>query len=451
MNAMGTLAHPKPHTVVFLGPSLPLAEAQSLCAADYRPPVQMGDVYRATQDGARLIVIIDGLFERIPAVWHKEILHAISRGITVVGGGSMGALRAAELHPFGMIGVGAIQADYAAGILNDDDEVAVAHAMGDSGYRPLSTAMVNLRYGVRDAVGAGVIDAATADRLLDRAKALFYPDRSWDALLADAATLAPAAHAGLAAFIANQRPDQKRDDAIAVLEAAAALQARPAPRPANFAFEHTVYWETIETYCGRMPAPDTALQAVGFERVRNHVRLFEPDRERLTERALLLFLAEQEARRMRLPQPEDRQALTAFRARRGLATAAALAEWMSASGIDRPACLQLARTEARLDAVRQRLIAKVDAQLPSVLQLESRLPRIVAAVQNKWQAVAEQAIGGLNADDVEAFSTILSWYVERHGPVYQDLSDHASSLGIGSYHQWREEVLAEYITQTAAD
>jgi len=65
-------------------------------------------VLRALVDRPRVIGIVDGYFERVPAVWHKEILWAMSRGVHVLGAASMGALRAAELHPFGMVGVGAI-------------------------------------------------------------------------------------------------------------------------------------------------------------------------------------------------------------------------------------------------------------------------------------------------------------------------------------------------------
>ena len=63
---------------------------------------------RASRERVQRIAIIDGYFERMAAVWHKEILVALEKGIAVWGAASMGALRAAELAPFGMVGVGAI-------------------------------------------------------------------------------------------------------------------------------------------------------------------------------------------------------------------------------------------------------------------------------------------------------------------------------------------------------
>ena len=118
-----------------------------------RPPKATSTAPRCR--GPLAIGLIDGYFERVPAVWHKEILWALSQGIHVFGSASMGALRAAELAPFGMIGVGAIFEAYRDGILEDDDEVAVAHGPADTGYRAGSDAMVNIRATLARAVQHG--------------------------------------------------------------------------------------------------------------------------------------------------------------------------------------------------------------------------------------------------------------------------------------------------------
>ncbi|HVK84540.1 MAG TPA: TfuA-like protein [Kofleriaceae bacterium] len=115
-------------TLVYVGPTLPAAEvAARLPGARVLPPVAVGDVLRAVKrGGVRRIAIIDGYFERMAAVWHKELLVALARGIEVWGAASMGALRAAELAPFGMRGIGGIYRAFASGELIADDEVAVA-------------------------------------------------------------------------------------------------------------------------------------------------------------------------------------------------------------------------------------------------------------------------------------------------------------------------------------
>src|SRR5262249_49752313 len=150
---------------------------------------------------------------RMAAVWHKEILVALERGIEVWGAASMGALRAAELAPFGMIGVGAIYRDFARGILRADDEVAVAHLPAAYGYRATSDALVNLRYGLAAARSAHVIDQRTHDRLVELARARFYRERSWLRLITDGRA------AGLAVdgLVPFPKPDRKALDARLLL------------------------------------------------------------------------------------------------------------------------------------------------------------------------------------------------------------------------------------------
>ena len=131
--------------VVFVGPTL---EPRDLALAGGfvgLPPVSQGDVYRAAKSRPRAIGIIDGYFSGAPSVWHKEILWAISEGVPVFGSASMGALRAAELHSFGMRGVGRIFESFRDGALEDDDEVAVLHGPAEIGYLAASEPMVNIR------------------------------------------------------------------------------------------------------------------------------------------------------------------------------------------------------------------------------------------------------------------------------------------------------------------
>src|SRR5581483_2813112 len=100
------------------------------------------------------------------AVWHKEILWALTQGIHVYGSASIGALRAAELAPFGMVGVGRIFEAYRDGRLEDDDEVAVVHGPAEHAFQVHSEALVNLRATLAAARTAEVVGVATHDALL---------------------------------------------------------------------------------------------------------------------------------------------------------------------------------------------------------------------------------------------------------------------------------------------
>ena len=112
---------------VFTGPTISASEANRELDAIYLPPAAEGDVCLVTLQRPHAIGIIDGYFQSVPTVRHKEILWAMSRGIHVFGSASIGALRAAELAAFGMEGVGTIFELYRDGVLEDDDEVAIAH------------------------------------------------------------------------------------------------------------------------------------------------------------------------------------------------------------------------------------------------------------------------------------------------------------------------------------
>ncbi|MFY1692948.1 TfuA-like protein [Plantactinospora sp. WMMB782] len=210
--------------VVFVGPTLPADEVARRLDAEVLPPVAQGDVLRALAARPRLLAIIDGGYERVPAVWHKEILYALERGVAVAGAASMGALRAAELAPFGMVGVGEVYRRVRDGQLTDDDEVAVAHLGAEDGHRPVSEAMVNIRATVAAAVADGVLGPQAGDRMLTAAKRLHYPHRRWPALL-------PLAPPGFATWLSDGRRDVKAADARALLDLIASGGVHPPAAP----------------------------------------------------------------------------------------------------------------------------------------------------------------------------------------------------------------------------
>jgi hypothetical protein len=232
--------------VVMVGPSLGRPVLGNELDAIWLPPVSQGDVYRAAREATVAIGIIDGYFECVPSVWHKEILYALSRGIRVFGAASMGALRAAELAPFGMEGVGAIFEAYRDGVLEDDDEVAVIHGPAQFGYPVLSEAMVNIRRTLSEAFAVGIISADTQKNLVTISKNLPYRERTY------AAALALGRQRGLPGqelelfrnWLPEGRVDQKREDALLMLRVMRhRLQGRPEPKRAGFHFENTTLWE----------------------------------------------------------------------------------------------------------------------------------------------------------------------------------------------------------------
>jgi len=167
-------------THVFAGPTITAARILALVPdAVVHPPIGHGDALRLPLAAGDRVLIIDGLWHQSLPVRHKEILLLLADGVTVLGAASMGALRAAELAPYGMVGVGAVFRAYRDGLLDADDEVAVLQ--GPDG-TALTCALVNLRCAFQRAAAAGRITSAEATALEAAARALPYTRRSWTAL-----------------------------------------------------------------------------------------------------------------------------------------------------------------------------------------------------------------------------------------------------------------------------
>ncbi|MEU8889912.1 TfuA-like protein [Streptomyces sp. NPDC048442] len=169
-------------TYVFVGPTLPVARVAALAPdAVVRPPIAQGDLFRLGLAPGDAAVVIDGYYHHVVPVRHKEILATLAAGVRVVGCASMGALRAAELHPFGMIGDGVVFRMYRDGVIDADDEVAEAHGEAPE-YRRTSEPLVNIRHALDAATAAEVLTPPQATAVLATAHALPYHRRSWRAV-----------------------------------------------------------------------------------------------------------------------------------------------------------------------------------------------------------------------------------------------------------------------------
>jgi hypothetical protein len=255
---------------IFLGPTLSRTDAAALLPeATFCSPAACGDVYRAARRGHDRIGIIDGFFEQKLAVWHKEILWALSQGVRVYGAASMGALRAAELADFGMVGVGQVFTWFRQGVLEDDDEVAIVHEPAERNYAAASEAMVNIRATLARAERLGVIDEPIHLGLLELAKSRYYPLRTFRALLAEASLTKIGGSGALSPLLVwleepAHHVDVKRQDAEALLvRIAKDGQADLAgPQPSEFSFEYTEAWHELvrrlEGELSRARAPASA-------------------------------------------------------------------------------------------------------------------------------------------------------------------------------------------------
>ncbi len=441
--------------VIFVGPTLDNACAKRELHATFLPPARQGDVYLAARARPWGIGLIDGYFQHVPAVWHKEILWALAQGIHVFGAASMGALRAAELAAFGMRGVGNIFADYERGVLHDDDEVTILHSDADSGYRTMSDAMVNIRATVAAAVAQGIIGTKLSEELLTTAKGAFYQQRSYTALLQCVSqnSAHPEQLKRFEQWLPVGKIDQKRSDAIALLHAMAAHQRQhPGPLHVNFHFQHTDAWEQVRR---RIHLQQSGASPVAgrdqSDEVLSEFRLLGPAyvaaRDNAFVHALCEALVASTAENSDVSLLED--AILEFRRHHGLLEAGSLEPWLDRQGLDNNGLLQLLRDD--LTVQRQRVL--FDAEIERVLVQQLRLSGCYAGLQaraaHKRVMLCSSGLDNPSLVDAGIDETALwDWYFDTYLAiaVRPDLSAHARTL-VCTVDMLRHEVLREWCFQ----
>jgi hypothetical protein len=132
-------------------------------------------------------------------------------------------------------------------------------------------------------VTAGVLDADGEARVVAAAKSLYFPDRTWSAILAAAtkAGLDPSAADRLTLFAADHRVDQKAADAEELLELLAGMATPPAPAtPPDWVFNDSRPSRGLrgrDLHVQRGPGP------VSLETIARHVMLHRPGATELLE------------------------------------------------------------------------------------------------------------------------------------------------------------------------
>lgn len=456
--------------VVFSGPTLladeGLREVPELGDVLWRPPVAQGDLYLAAREHPWGIGVIDGYFDRLASVWHKEILWALHQGVHVFGAASLGALRAVECAPFGMVGVGEIYSAFAGGELTDDDEVTVFHGPAATGYAAGSEAMVNLRATFAAAAASGVIGGPTRDELVALAKALPYPERGSALVLEKArrAGLPSPELDALESWLATGRVDQKKLDALAMLRRMAVHRgAHPGRFEAKFPFQATEAWEAgriaAEQRTGLaagdgheldpldelrlgglaigIPSKGDGASAPAYSEIRPHAEA----------RVLALALADRGG--LRLDENGRRQALAQFRRKHGLGNDADLAVFLAEQRLDMAGLARLADDEARIERVLPLLGPLLDGALRDDLRVRRAYAPLAARAEEKARALATRGLQQPGIEDTGlSLPELWRWFFEQRlgrpvpaGPA--ELDRNARDLGFGDAEEMRRAVIRE--------
>lgn len=444
--------------VVFCGPTIAAHEVRAIIpGADVRPPAARGDLLAAAMARPHAIGLIDGYFSRVPAVWHKEILWAMDQGVHVFGSASMGALRAAELWQFGMEGVGTVFEAFRRGDLIDDDEVAIVHASAEDRYRPLSEAMVNVRATVSAAVEAGVIRDAVGHALLAAAKGLHYTERTYETIAAATRSAVPRA-TDVEAFDSwrrNGRIDQKRSDAVAMLDRIAELgDGGWSPKTVDYAFAQSDAWEALFAA--------VAARARGCLTTHDGCEELVMDELLASGRAsdalaggMLRGLSLAQARRAGTAKLDPRAveaAIEDLRRERSLLQPEAFDAWLRAQRLSEPELVPFFEREALVRAARALTSDPLLlAHVTDHLREQGDLGPLLARGEEKRARLARRGLETPHLADTGLDEPGLwRWFfVERlQRPVPEDLESHAKALRI-DLHGLRQAAIREYLFTNA--
>jgi hypothetical protein len=438
---------------IFTGPTLTAAEAKRVLDAVYLPPAAHGDVYRATlrQPPPRIIGIIDGYFHSAPAVRHKEILWAMAQGIHVFGAASIGALRAADLASYGMVGVGAIFESFHAGLLEDDDEVAVSHAPAGLDFFAVSEAMVDIRATMAAALGFDIVSTGLHDAVITSAKRRHFAQRSYAEVLRDVERTGGKGEEikALRTWLPNGRVLQKREDALLMLAAIRKfLMVDPPPMRPNYHFERTETWERDRAFATPIVvASDEQVAELRREDLLDELRLRPELYREMRHAALTRALALREAGRQGIDVGEDEvtaaiQAWTVERCRH------------MGPGVGERAASDLSDAEFRAfiaDEVRQQRLTEmaeplIEARMFDAMRAAGCLPSLIARALEKQRRISVQGAPEAGfGRDISPFE-LLAWFVEQklRQPLPADVHTFALSLGFLDTASFYRAVLREY-------
>ncbi|MFK7994093.1 MAG: TfuA-like protein [Granulosicoccus sp.] len=365
--------------IIFAGPTISHLQISQHLDCVCLPPIAHGDILDVLTRSPNAIGIIDGYFEGAPSVWHKEILYAMDQGVRVYGSASMGALRAAELHTFGMIGVGKIFEWYRDGVVEDDDEVAVLHGPAEADYLVASVPMVSIRATLALAQEQDVISADQMASLLLFAKRAFYKTRNWSSILSACDDIFGEGSMGkvLAAWLSKHKVDQKRCDAIQMLKfMRESTTTDSSTREKSYYFQWTNVWDA---------AVQNHLQSVTEERsldksdqkVFDQLCLDSVQYQRYADRALLSRVC-QTSGKLQIDEQTLKSSLNRFRAENNLDTRSRLNDYLHETGLKESSLKTLLTNMSRVDIARNS-VGILQSDIIDQLKLDGRYIMLLKA------------------------------------------------------------------------
>ncbi len=228
--------------MVFAGPSLSPDLKEKNQNITFRDPVLQGDIaHESDYAKENIFVIVDGYYKSVPSIWHKEILYANNKGKIVIGCSSLGAIRAAEMDSYGMIGKGKIYQWYKENVITRDPDVAVAHGTKEDNYKAYTIPIVNIKASLE--FSKDDIDQRDIEEALNLSREIFFEHRTMPSLLNKIRSSNLQGKKAIINILQNHYIDQKKIDCA---ETIMWLSGKPELKwYAQEPVQHTIYWNSL--------------------------------------------------------------------------------------------------------------------------------------------------------------------------------------------------------------
>lgn len=274
---------------VFIGPSGRGIDFTSYKTCVFHEPIRHGDLLRLDLAPGDVVGIVDGVFFDQPAIRHREILDALERQLIVVGGSSMGALRAADLAQFGMIGVGQVFSWIREGVITADHEVTIIHGSKERGFVPITVALVSVRFALAEVVRRMLLPESTCRTVIELFGRIYFADRTLAALakICKTAGISDSVVSFVADVIVGPN-DIKVQDARAVVAACMGRELRGGTLP-NSAESSKI--DTFALWVRTIAFDSAGTEVLRLSRVVQLVQLVSPDAPQMYSNCVMSALA----------------------------------------------------------------------------------------------------------------------------------------------------------------